>query len=141
VLGRHAGEGLSPLQGVVNGLGRHGKHDGSLAITAEEDGSEKHERNDERRGIRGNRGRTGTVPKDALDCILDGPSWLDIRHVEGQSPAGASPKPVPATLTVVGRRRTRWDDDNRISVNPFAILAALLLVLVLVGFAALFAVT
>jgi hypothetical protein len=50
-------------------------------------------------------------------------------------------KPVPATLVAVGRRRTRWDEDNTTSVNPFAIIAAVGFILVFVGLGALFALT
>ncbi|MEO8290210.1 MAG: hypothetical protein ABI649_04365 [Gaiellaceae bacterium] len=41
----------------------------------------------------------------------------------------------------MARHRTRWDEDNRVSVNPWAILATLGLVLAVVGLAALFALT
>jgi hypothetical protein len=41
----------------------------------------------------------------------------------------------------VGRRKTRWEEDNDIAVNWAAIAAAALLVAALVGLAVLMAVT
>jgi len=59
--------------------------------------------------------------------------------VDIASPHASFAKHGPVRLPSVAGHRTKWDEDNRSPVNPWAILTVVALVLAVVGLALLFA--